>query len=92
MSDNYAGLSIYHKRKIVAANKLAQLALTFLASQGNNNLCRSFTNKAISYSNTISDHEVNEEIAKLDELVEAAKSSTKVTTLKGRRKTRSLFR
>lgn len=91
MSDNYAGLSICHKRKIVAANKLAQLVLTFLASQGNNNLCRSFTNKAISYSNTISYEEVEKEIAMLDELVEPRKTSSNVTSLKGR-KSRSLFR
>lgn len=90
MSDNYAGLSIYHKRKIIAANRLGTVSLSYLAASGSNDLCLKFTKNAILYSNSLSDKEVEEEIANLDQLVEKAKQDTNVISMK--RKTRSLFR
>jgi hypothetical protein len=39
----YSGLSIYHKRKILAANRTATLALSYIQSQSSNNVAKLLT-------------------------------------------------
>jgi hypothetical protein len=90
----YSGLSIYHKRKILAANRLASMALALLASQGSNNVVRQLQRNAVHYSNTLSEKEIEKQIAEFDLLIEEAKSpkAKSIDEITARRKTRSLFR
>lgn len=65
----YSDLSIEYKRKIVAANRLGDIALSLISKEMGNKLVRLLQRNAISFSNKLSVEEVEKEIAKLDGLV-----------------------
>ena len=71
----YSDLSIEHKRKIVAANRVGDIALSLISQQMGNQLVRLIQRNAISFSNKLSVEEIEAEIAKLDGLIDDSHST-----------------
>ncbi len=95
-SCSYSKLSNHHKRKIIAVNRIGDIALNYIASQGNNNLVRMIQRNAFSFANNLSDEEVDKAMIHLDQLVEEAKGKDARVNIadsnRQSKKTRSLFR
>ena len=86
----YSDLSIQHKRKIIAANRIGDIALSLISQQKGNQLVRLIQRNAISFSNQLSVEEVEAEIAKLDGLIDNSHSTKRkgISVLSEYRRTR----